>query len=281
MAQQPQAESRIARRPRLPRPRRQRAHLPARRGGAGRRLGRHAQQQRGDARRLGRQSQATAGGQVELAQLAPGLDQRRPERAAARGLGPRLERAVAIAHPHQQDPRGIEPELGQTRRMQAAALGIEEILPDPEQWLGAGRTQRQRRGEAGGGGMVGPGPGIDLVQSGPGDAAAERFVQRGRAEGDALRRGGGARQPRQSEALPQGSQGTGGAIGHRCICSLFVRSLRPTPNGSGVKPESPYGIASTGRRPNGPSLPVGAPVISRPWIAAISHRPAALARRPP
>lgn len=223
MAQQLHPESRIARRPRLPRPRRQSADLPARAGGARLGRGRHPQQQGHDAGGLGRQGEAAAGGQVELARRAPGLDHDGPERRAARRLRPRSEHAFAITRPHQQHLRRIEPELGEARRMQGAGLGIEEILPCPEQRAPAGGFQRQGGSEAGGGGKIGRGGRIDLVQGGAGEAATEWLVKRGRSEGDACHRRKLARQPRQSEALPQGSQGTGGGIGHdRSICSLFV-----------------------------------------------------------
>lgn len=223
MAQQPHSEGRITRRPRFPRPRRQGADLPARAGGAG--LGRrgHPQQQGHDAGGLGRQRQAAAGGQVELARRAPGLDHDGPERRAARRLRPGPEHALAVARPHQQHLRRVEPELGQARRMQGTGLGIEKILPDPEQRASAGGPQRQGDGEAGGGGEVGRSGRVDLMQGGAGEAAVERLVERGRSEGDALHRRKLARQPRQSETLPQGSQGSGGCIGHgRSICSLFV-----------------------------------------------------------
>jgi hypothetical protein len=223
MAQQPHPESRIARRPGLPRPRRQGADLPARAGGAGLGRGRHPQQQGHDAGGLGRQEEAAAGGQVELARLAPGLDHDGAERRAARGFRARPEHALAVACPHQQHLRRIEPELGEARRMQGAGLGIEEILPCPEQRAPACGLQRQGGGETGGGGEVGRSRRVDLVQSGSGEAAAERLVERRRPEGDALHRRKLARQPRQNEALPQGSQGTGGGVGHdRSICSLFV-----------------------------------------------------------
>ena len=132
MAQQPQSEGGVARRLRLPRPRRQGAHLPARAGGAGLRLRRHPQQQGQDAGGLRRQRQAAAGGQVELARRAPGLDQGRSERGATRRFRACPQRPLAVPDPDQQDLRGIEPEFGQARRVQPPGLGIEEILPDPE-----------------------------------------------------------------------------------------------------------------------------------------------------
>ena len=138
MAQQPQSEGGIARRLRLPRSRRQGAHQPARTGGAGLRLRRYPQQQGQDARGLRRQSEAPAGGQVKLARRAPGLDQGRSECSAARRLCACPQRPLAVPDPDQEDLRGIEPELGQARRVQPPGLGVEEILPDPEHGSRAG-----------------------------------------------------------------------------------------------------------------------------------------------
>lgn len=222
MAQQPQSEGRIPRRLRLARPGRQGAHLPARAGGTGLRPRRHPQQQGQDAGGLRRQGEAPAGGQVELARLAPGLDQRSPQRGAARRFRAGPQRPLAVPDPDQQDLRRIEPELGQPRRMQAAGLGIENILPDPEHRPRAGGAQSQRCGEARRGRTIGPGRRIDLMQGGARDSASQRLVQRRRPEGDALHRRELARQPRQSEALSQGCQGAGGSVGHQNECSLFV-----------------------------------------------------------
>lgn len=226
MAQQPQSEGRIPRRLRLARPRRQGAHLPARAGGAGLRLSRYPQQQGQDAGGLRRQGEAPAGGQVELARLAPGFDQCGPQRGAARRFRAGPQRPLAVPDPDQQDLRRIEPELGQARRVQAAGLGIEDILPDPEHRPRPGGAQGQGRGEARRSGTIGPGGRIDLMQGGAGDAAPQRLVQRRRPEADALHRCELARQPRQSEALPQGCQGACGGVGHRnmfTLCSCIER----------------------------------------------------------
>lgn len=230
MAQQPQTESRIARRIGLARPRRQGPHQPARRRRARRRLRRDPQEQGHDAGSFGRQRKAPAGGEIELARFAPGLDQRRAERGTARRLGPGPQHALGIAGPHQQHLRGVEAEFGEAGRMQAAGLGVEEILPRPEQWARTSAPQRQGRGKAGGGGKVGPGRGVDLMQRGAGDAAAKRLVQRPHAEGDELHRRELARQPRQSEALPETGQGAGRDVGHeQNVRYLFWRKTTPKP----------------------------------------------------
>ena len=235
MAQQPQTEGRITRRIGLARPRRQGPHQPARRRRARSRLGSDPQQQGHDAGRLGRQSEAPAGGQIELARLAPGLDQRRAESRTAGRLGPGAQDALGIAGPHQQHLCRVEAELGETGRVQPAGLGRQEILPDPEQRPRPRSPQGQGRGEAGRGGQIGPSRGIDLVQGCPGDAAAQRLIQLRHAEADALHRRELARQARQSEALPEAGQGAGRSVGHGkmfTICS----DTKPLPNPAGVKP---------------------------------------------
>ncbi len=230
MAQQPQTESRVARRPGLARPRRQRPHQPARCGRARRRRSRHPQEQGHDAGGLGRQREAPAGGQVELTRLAPGLDQRRAEGGAARRLGAGPQHALGVAGAHQQHPSRIESELEEARRMQPAGLGIEEILPGPEQRPRPCRPQRQGCGKAGRGGKVGPARRVNLVQGGAGDATAQRLVQRRHAEGDALHRRKLTREPRQGEALPETGQGAGGGIGHGFrVHYLFTCKTTPKP----------------------------------------------------
>lgn len=176
MAQQPQTESRIPRRIGLARPGRQGPHQPARRRRAGRRLRRNPQQQSHDAGGLGRQDEAPAGGEIELARLAPGLDQRRAEGRAAGRFGAGAQDTLGIAGPDQQNLRGIEAELGEAGRVQPAGLGRQEILPDPEQRPYPRGPQGQGRSKAGRSGQVGTAGRIDLVQGGAGDAAAQRLI---------------------------------------------------------------------------------------------------------
>lgn len=233
MTQQPQTEGRITWRIGLALPGRQGPHQPARRRRAGRRLRRGPQQQGHDAGSLGRQSQAPAGGEIELARLAPGLDQRRAERRAASRLGPGAQHTLGVAGPHQQHLRGIEAELGEAGRVQAAGLDRQEILPDPEQGPPARGSQGQSRGEAGRGGQVGPAGRIDLVQGGAGDAAAQRSIQPRHTEIDPLHRREFARQPRQGEALPEASQGARRSIGHgSSVHYLFRHKTTPKPRWS-------------------------------------------------
>lgn len=223
MPQQSEAEGWRSRCIRLQRPRRQGRDLPAGRGRA--RLRRHggAQQKRGRARAFRRQGQAPARGQIEAARRAPGLDQHRPQRRAAGGLGAGAQHALGIARPHQQDAGGIEPEFGQPRRMQPAGLGIDDILPHPEDRAllrgpdGEADGEARRRREIGRGGR------IDLVQGPTGDAAAQRRIEGGRAETHLPHRRRRAAQRHLGEMAAQIGQGSGVRAGlHAGSCSVFV-----------------------------------------------------------
>lgn len=184
MTQQPDAESRVARRIRLQRPRRQGRDLPSGRSRA--RLRRHggAQQKRGRARTFSRQRKTPARGQIEAPRRAPGLDQHSPQRRAAGRLATCPQHPLRIARPHQQDASRIKPEFDQAGRVQTAGLGIDDILPDPKDRTQPGRPDGQpdreprRRREIGRGGR------IDLVQRRPRDAATQRPVEIGHAEAD-------------------------------------------------------------------------------------------------
>ena len=228
MTQQPDPESRIARRIRLQSPRRQCRDLPAgpRRAGL-RRYGCPQQQGRGP-RALRRQRKPPARGQVEAARLAPGFDQHSPERRTAGRLATRAQHALGITRPHQQDAPRIEPEFGQARRMQTAGLGIDDILPHPENRACARRPDRQPDGEARRRHEVGRTGRIDLVQRRPRDAAAQNPVESGRAEahlpalgGIAARRHGAQRRLREMAAqIGQGIRVR--SCPHEGSCSLFV-----------------------------------------------------------
>lgn len=235
MAQQPQTEGRITRRIGLARPRRQGPHQPAGSRRARRRLGSDPQQQGHDAGRLGRQNEAPAGGQIELARLAPGLDQRRTESRTAGRLGPGTQHALGIASPHQQHLRRVEAELGEAGRVQPTGLGRQEILPDPEQRPRPRGPQSQGRSEAGRSRQISPAGRIDLVQGGASDAPAQWLIELRHAETDTFHRRELARQPRQSEALPEIGQGRGRGIGHGIMFTI-CSSAKPLPNLAGVKP---------------------------------------------
>ncbi|SEG78062.1 hypothetical protein SAMN04488115_11391 [Bosea lathyri] len=223
MAQQPEVESRIARRVGLQPPRKQGAHQPAGPGGARRLGGRHPQQQRGDAGRLRRQRQPPARGQIEQARLAPWLDQNGSQSRATRSLGSGPQHSFRIARAHQQNARRVEAEFGQARCMQSPGLGIDEILPDPEDRALPRRPDGQPDGKPRRRGKIGCCGRIDLMQRRPREAATQGLVQRRRAEGHAPDRGRRGTQRRLGKAAPQVRQGERGRfLAHDSNCSLFV-----------------------------------------------------------
>ncbi|MET3892362.1 hypothetical protein ABIE41_003438 [Bosea sp. OAE506] len=223
MPQQSEAEGGGSRRIRLQRPRRQGRDLPAGRSRA--RLRRHggAQQKCRRARAFRRQGQAPARGQVEAPRLAPGFDQHRPQRRAAGGLGAGAQHALGIARPHQQDAGRIEPEFGQPRRVQPAGLGIDDILPHPEDRAPGGGPDGEADGESSRRREIGRGGRIDLVQGRPGDAATQRRIKGGRAETHLPHRRRRAAQRHLGEMAAQIGQGSGVRAGlHEGSCSIFV-----------------------------------------------------------
>jgi hypothetical protein len=158
-----------------------------------------------------------------MAWRAPGLDQHRPQRRAAGGLGPRPQHALGITRPHQQDTGGVEPEFGQPRRMQPAGLRIDDILPDPENRACPGRPDRQTDGKPRRRRKIGRGGGIDLVQRGAGDAATQHIVEPGCAEAHLPHRDGRTAQRGLREVTAQIGKGQRvGSGAHKSSCSLFV-----------------------------------------------------------
>ena len=209
MAQQPQGEGGLARRIRLQRPRGERPRLPARARRARRFSGRDAQQEGRHAGAFGRQREPAAGRQIKDPRLAPGLDQHGAKGRAARPFRPGAQHAFGLTRPDQQEPGRIEPELVQSRRMQPAGLGIDEILPDPEDRPRHGvfrllfrRPQRQPERKAGCGGEIAGTGSIDLVQRRPIDPTGKRRVDLRRAEPHPSRR---------SRPHPQGGLGEAAA----------------------------------------------------------------------
>jgi hypothetical protein len=220
MAQQRHIESGIARRIGFQRARRQRRDLPAGAGGARGRARHRAQQHDRDARAFGRERKAPARGQIEQTRLAPGFDQHGAQRRAACRLGPGPQHALRIPHPHQQDARGIEAELRQARRVQAASLGIEDILPDPEDRALLRRPDRDADGKASRCREVRGSRRVDLMQSRARDATAQRFVESGCAKGH-LPHDGRRRQPRGlREVAAEFGQDRAGGV-HACQRKLF------------------------------------------------------------
>lgn len=190
MLQQPEAETGWPRCPDLKRAGKARPHLPAccRGAGRGRRSRAHHQDRQG--RLLRGQGQPPAARQIEGAMIAPEFEQHRPESRAARGLHPGLQQAGHIAHPDQDEPGRIKPELRQARRMQRPGLPLEEILPHqhdrPRFRRPAGQGEHQPARCSG----IRALDRVEFMQGPAGEAALQRLVQRRQAKGDPRRRTG-------------------------------------------------------------------------------------------
>jgi hypothetical protein len=183
--------------------------------GSGRRWrlpGARTQQHRRDAGRLRRQRQSPARCQIEQARLAPGLDQHRPQRRTARGLRAGPQHVLRIARPHQKDARRVETELGQPRRVQTPGLGIENILPDPEDLAHLRRPDRQPHGKTRRRSEVRRSRRVNLMQRRTRDASAQRLIKRRRAEAHTPDRGRRGAQRRFGKAAPQIGQGERGGF---------------------------------------------------------------------
>ena len=158
-----------------------------------------------------------------MARHAPGLDQHRPQCRAAGGLGAGAQHALGIAGPHQQDAGGIEPEFGQPRRMQPAGLGIDDILPDPENRAKACGPDRQPHGKSRCSRKIGRGGRVDLMQRRARDAAAQHVVEPGCTEAHLPQRDGCRAQRGLREVAAQIGKGQRVRSGaHEGSCSIFV-----------------------------------------------------------
>lgn len=107
--------------------------------------------------------------------------------------------------------------------MQAAGLGVEIVLPDPEDRALPGCPQRHPHRKAGRGSEIGSAGRIDFVKRRTRDAAAERLIDTARAERDLpdLRRH--ATQRRVGKMAAQIGQDERVWLGpHGNSCSLFV-----------------------------------------------------------
>jgi hypothetical protein len=117
---------------------------------------------------------------------APRLDDDGAETGASRRLHPCPQHLDHIAHPHQDQPRRVEPEGRQPRRMKPAgfAFGMglahpDHVLPRPSR---SHRPQRKACGKARGGTRIGLRGGQDLVQARTRQPAAERVIKGSQAE---------------------------------------------------------------------------------------------------
>jgi hypothetical protein len=136
-----------------------------------------------DAGFLGRQRQAPRGGEVERAVAAPGLQHDGPEPPAARRLHPGAQDADDVAHADQDQPRRIDPEGGETRRIKPACLPLGILLADPDKVARALHgAQGEARAEAGCRAGIGFSGRQDLVQAAVHQPAGKRIVNQSQAE---------------------------------------------------------------------------------------------------
>ncbi len=211
MAQQPQTESRIARRIGLPRLRWIGLDQPAAARGAGLRP-RNPQQQRDDPRRFRHEREPAARRKVEQARLAPGFDQHRAERPAARRLSSRAQNRSRIVGPDEHDTPRVEAELGQAGRMGPAHFDVERILPNPEDRSLPCRSPGQPERDDRGGREARHALRVKLMQGSADKTAVQDSVKRGQPEPDPTCHGGRAEERGLFKMTAQGSQGR--TIGH-------------------------------------------------------------------
>ena len=238
---------------------------PARGGGAGRRprfglpVGANAQQKNGDAGIFRRPRQTQGGGKVERARRAENFDQRRPEAFAARRLDAGAQDRFRIPAARQRQGGGIDAEFGQSPAVQPSGLAFQKILPRPEERPPRRGAQGQSQTEAGGGGPVGAPGRMNLMQAGAAQAAAEKGVDRRRAQNEAR---SAIRRRRASVASPgdkaaQGGQGFGARRRsaplridpmHDVFAQMFMLC-------SYQKPKSDASQAESSKQPQAPKSP--------------------------
>jgi hypothetical protein len=184
VTQQTNAERGRARRIGQQSARRRRGDRPARGGRARLRLRGEAHHEGRNAGSARRQPEPPRGREVHEARFSPQIETDRAQRPAAQGLQPRSQNARRIARPHQNEAGRIAPQFHQPRRMQPPGLAIREILPDPQERLRSRAPYGETERKAAGGGAVGGGAGVNLMQGPARQPAAQRSVQLGDAGGE-------------------------------------------------------------------------------------------------
>ena len=121
----------------------QRRHRPARRRRARHWCGHHAQHQYRHAGSVRGQRQPPAVAQVKPPRLAPQVDQHRSQCRALRRFACGMQHRLDGSRSRQRQPRGIEPQRGETLRVQRADFAIECLVPDPQDRASGGGTDRR------------------------------------------------------------------------------------------------------------------------------------------
>ncbi len=123
-----------------------------------------------------------------------------------------------------QDEAGrIKAKLSQARRMQRAGLHIEKILPDPDDWTPASRTDCETRGEAGRTGEILRTRRVDFMHGPTLKPASQHLVHFIQSDGKAF---GSPASDNIQKLRAQGRQGLGCAIIHRkSSCFVLIQHL--------------------------------------------------------
>lgn len=182
VAQQDEVEARVAGRAGLQRRRRRGGDAPPAEGGARPRPGVEAEHDEAGAGSGRRQRQPPARRQAGRAARAPQFQHHGAEGRAARGLVRGAQRLPRVARLDEEDGRR-RAEADEPVRVKAAMLARGHRLLHPDDGAPFARhAQRQPEREAAGRAAVGHGGGEDLVHGPARQAAAERRVDRARAQ---------------------------------------------------------------------------------------------------
>ena len=183
---------------------------PAGQGGAGLGRGGLAEQEAHHAAVAGAEREPPAGGQVEALRVAAELAEHRGEAGAAEPFLEHPERLLRPPGPDDDEAARVEAELVEAGAIGLAALPRRRLLEDEEDRpvVETGEAGEQRRGEAARGGDIARLRGPDLVERVPPEAAAERPVEVGDAEGKHRPA------PARREELPRRGR-VGGSAGER------------------------------------------------------------------
>lgn len=166
------------------------ANLPAGLRGAGHRRGIDPQQEQRHARLPRGQHQPAAGGQVQLAQRPPALDNQRPQRGAAQRIDRTAQQHQPIGHQPQHDLLRAQAQLSQTASLEHTPGLSGAAGAQPQHGL-AGCPLPQRHSDRQGGGKAGSRRAvlrlcrIDFMQAAIGQAATKHAIERRNPAGPA------------------------------------------------------------------------------------------------
>jgi hypothetical protein len=125
---------------------------------------------------LRRQRQLAAGHEVQLARLAPDLQDDNPQCIASQRVGRGSQCAVHIRCPYGHDKTRVETELGQSAHRHRARFNFGEILPHPHQRSSCGRPPGEPGDETRCGSALPAGFGEHLVDCTEREPSVQRCV---------------------------------------------------------------------------------------------------------